>query len=229
MDASAFVVETDGDRQRLFADQYDTLRSGDAVTLGESFQQPFVVRWTAPEEPMFVYHGSVERLLEFEFGGSADAPTLVFRGEGRWPADEIEVRVGDETVPGFAGEYETISAGDSIAIDAEAGTSVDVLWTQGGRSEVVFSENLHPPFDFEFEPTDSEAITITSTTETPIDPGALRVVVHGSNPSEYPDIWAENYDTVEAGDSVTVDLPEDFAAVVVHHTQWRVWDVYEQQ
>jgi hypothetical protein len=178
---------------------------------------------------MFVYHGSVAGLLQFEFGGSGDSPTLVYRGDEEWPADEFAVEVDGERVPGFASEYDSVSTGDSIGLDAAMGTEIEVLWESGEEPISVFEERLHPPFEFEFEEGDSGTLTITLASEASIDPEPLGVTVHGPGENSYPDIWADEYETVEKGDSVTVEIPDGFEAVVVHHEEWQTWDVYENE
>lgn len=227
MAADELRIESGTGTSEAFAEEYDTVTEGDAVALEFEGSDFVTVAWTAPEQPMYIYHGSISQLLHFEFGESSGSPTLVFEGDGEWPADEFEVSVGGETVAGFADQYDTVTAGDSIELDAELGTDVEVTWSYSEQSRSVFSESINPPFDFEFELSGSGEITITSAVDVSMDPSALNVAFFGEEYVDRADVWAEEYETVESGDSITVEQPSGLDGVVIYHEEWEAREVFE--
>lgn len=213
-DAEAFTVTIDGkEGETLFAAAHDQLSDGDAVAVDGVFRR-ILVEWTEPEEPMHVGTVFLRRALSFEIDGS----DLVFTGEGEWPAASLSVTFGGAAVDGFSG---TVSNGDTVSLDADRGDTVEVEFAVDGESETVFEGTVHPPlaFDLSYDAAAGEA-TLTSATDAELDPERLRVISPSREYAGETSRWAETHDTVEAGDSVTLDVGEDTELIVVVHEAW---------
>ncbi|WEL21682.1 hypothetical protein [Halorhabdus sp. BNX81] len=217
-DADAFAVRTGGgESDPVFADDYDTLEGGDSAPIELDGTSPVHVYWTEPEERITLTWLHLDNMLQFELDGSS----LVFSGQGEWPAEEFDVTVDGEDVDGFT---DTVTNGDSIDLSAETGSTVEVTWTGGDEPTSVFSETVHPAFEFTFAyDAESESLSITSKTDAELDPSELEIVVHRSDDRQtYVDAWREAYDVVETGDAVTLSVSGVEAAVVEHES----WNVY---
>lgn len=215
-DAETFVVRSGPeDLGPVFAEAYDTLSDGDAVTVDLPRPAHVVVEWTRPDEPIPVAHTGLYELIDFTLDGSS----LTFRGRGEWPADEFEVTVDGETVSAFSG---TITDGDSVDLDAGTGATVEVAWTGGEENEQVLSETVHPRFEFGvvYDESAGEA-TITSEVGASLDADVLQTVIETDGDYEqHPDAWADAHDTVEQGDSITLSVPDGSEAIVLVHDEW---------
>ena len=217
-DADAFAIRTgDGEFDPIFAAEYDTLEKGDSVAVELDQLGTINLYWMEPDEPTTYTWLHVRDMLQFELDGSS----LVFTGRGKWPAEEVSVTVDDESISGFTG---TITNGDSIDLSAETGSTVGVQWTAADNPTTVFSETLHPPLEFTFEYDEGdESLTITSNTAAKLDPSELVVVVlRDEDRPEYPDAWADAYDVVESGDSITLSVSA-IEGVAVEHESWNVY------
>lgn len=216
-DADAFAVRTDsGEFDPVFADDYDTLEDGDSVPVELDGTGTVHVYWMELDEPTTLSWLHLHDMLQFELEGSS----LVFSGQGKWPAEEFEVTVDGEAVSGFTGP---LTDGDSIDLRAETGATVEVDWTGSEEPTTVFSETVHPPFEFTFEHDEAdETLSITSNTPAELDPGELFVVVHADETAEYPDAWTDAYDVVEDGDTITLDVPSEVWHAAVEHESWHV-------
>jgi hypothetical protein len=74
-------------------------------------------------------------------------------------------------------------------------------------------------FDHSYDAENGE-VTITSRTAASIDPNELRVVTR-SEDRAFGDLpWGDAHDSVEAGDSITIDVSEESNVVVVVHDVW---------
>lgn len=231
VDADEYAVRTGMDDQQIsFADEFDTLTDGDAISLDPADVRYHVgVRWVGGDEPLNVFGESIHQLARFEFGSDGDQRTLTFVGEGEWPAEEFAVQIGGESVgTDFASEYDTITAGDSIPIDAATGTNVAVEWTVPENPIGLFSKQVHPPFDFDFEyDEEADELTVVSAAGEPIDASELTITVYAPGESTERSAWSDTAETVENGDSVTIETPAQIQVVVIRHEGWRASVAYE--
>ncbi|MFB6188378.1 MAG: hypothetical protein ABEI57_00700, partial [Halapricum sp.] len=151
-DASAFEVWVGPSKTVSFADEYDTLEDGDAITIDPADVRNLVrITWVGGKEPMTVYTRMIPSIARFETDLTNDGVELTFQGGGTWPAEEFSVTL-DGTSPstGFADQYDTLTAGDSITLDADVGSHLEVTWNHGDQSQEVFSERVHPTISFEY-------------------------------------------------------------------------------
>ncbi|WP_158854896.1 hypothetical protein [Halorhabdus sp. CUG00001] len=214
-DPDAFTVQSHGlEAKTPFAQEYETLADGDSIDIEFDRLSIVTVEWTGPEESVRIDGISLRRMVHFEMDGQS----LTFAGEGEWSADAFEMTVDGESIDGFS---DTVTEGDSIDLAAETGSTVEVVWKNGSDEETVFSETFHPPFEFDVEyDAKAESLTITSQTESEIDPAEVAVATYASQRTSYPNVWADEYDVIEAGDSITLSVSTEPQALVVEHESW---------
>ncbi len=136
--------------------------------------------------------------------------TLTYTGPEQ-PAGNYRVTVDDEpAATQFADEYDTLTEGDRVTVQADLGDAVVVEWTAGPDPVPVASETLTPEatFDAAYDPDDG-AVTVTYRDGEPIDADRLLVDVFPRSVRANRDAWSEAYDTVEPGDSVTIAVDGD--------------------
>lgn len=224
--ADAFEVHVYAGEDRTRRFETETLTQGDTIALDAPLRW-VTVEWTGGEEPIHIASYHVRELLQFELVDGSSGRELVFTGSGQWPAEELQVSVGGETVEN-AFDDGTVTEGDGVELDVSQGSEVVVTWTVTEEPSEVFAETVHPPFDFEFEYDSSEdRLRIVSATATPLDADSLGVFVGGADPHRLPDAWAEQYDTVESGDAITVDVPSSLEVATVYHEKWDARDAFE--
>ena len=214
-DPDAFKIEAYGsDAKTTFAEEYETLEDGDSIDISFDRMSFVRVEWTKPEEPVRMSGISLRRMVEFEMDGTS----LTFVGKGEWSADAFDVQVNGESIDGFA---DTITDGDSIDLDVDTGSTVEVVWKNGSNETHIFSETVHPAFEFAVEyDSEAESLTITSETDAKLDPTELAVSTYGDQVESYPSIWADEYDVVEAGDSITLSVSGEPEGLAVEHESW---------
>ncbi len=157
-----------------------------------------------------VFATAVEAPGEFTIE-AGDQVTVTYESDQQ-PADQYRVVVGGEpTDVQFADEYETLTDGDQITVDADLGDRIAVEWTGRDDPLPVASEVITPEAEFEatFD-ADSRELTVTYAEGDPLDAERLLVEVPRTRGID-PEAWSEAYDTVEPGDAITVTVGGDRA------------------
>ncbi|WP_181685542.1 hypothetical protein [Halorhabdus salina] len=217
-DPDAFKIEAYGsDSKTKFTEEYETLEDGDSVDIAFDRMSFLRVEWTVPEEPVRIDGISLRQMVEFEMDGTS----LRFAGEGEWSAEAFGVTVDGESIDGFS---DTITKGDSIDLDVDTGSTVEVVWENGSTEVDIFSETVHPSFEFTVEyDSEEESLTLTSETDAKLDPAEVAVSTYGSQIETNPSVWAEEYDVVEAGDSITLSVSGEPEGLAVEHESWNAY------
>ena len=145
----------------------------------------------------------------FEFTTDNETVTITYRGAEPVAADQyrIDVTTRDEPVSTqFADQFDRLTEGDAVTVDAAVGDHVVVEWVDGERSVSVDAITLTPDAEFEitYDATTDE-LTIAHAGGDPIDPAQLRVEADTAVASTP---WVEEYDTVEPGDTVVLTVEE---------------------
>ena len=145
----------------------------------------------------------------FEFTTDDETVTITYRGSEPVPAEQYRIDVTTREGPvstQFADQYDRLTEGDAVTVDAVAGDHVVVEWVDGDRSVSVDAITLTPDAEFEitYDATTDE-LTITHAGGDPIDPAQLRVEADTAVASTP---WVEEYDTVEPGDTVVLTVEE---------------------
>lgn len=229
-DASAFEVRVGPSKTVSFTDEYDTLEDGDSISIDPGTVRTLVrVEWVSGGRSTTLFTRSISRLVRFETDLTADGVELAFQGDGTWPAGEFSVTLDGETSSTeFADQYDTLTAGDSITVDADVGSQLEVMWKHDDESQMVFREVVHPTISFEYTYDESAGeLTVTAETERSLDPDNLTLTIYSEDNVDRRDAWSETYDTVESGDSITVEVDSTLKAAVVRHEQWDVSDVFQ--
>ncbi|NHN47529.1 hypothetical protein G9464_07960 [Halostella sp. JP-L12] len=149
--------------------------------------------------------------------------SLVYAGDAGHAAidasvDEYRVLVdGEPAATQFADRYDELSEGDAIDLDADLGAEVTVEWVGADERMEVTSQVVTPDVSFAFDTLDDGRVEITHDGGEPVDAGDLTVTFHGDGPSEDTVAWGESGETVEEGDSITVEVPDDARYVIVQH------------
>ena len=131
--------------------------------------------------------------------------------------DEYAVLVdGEPAATQFADEYDELSDGDAIELDADPGATVAVEWTAAGETVEITSGRVLPEASFTFDRRDDGRLEVSHGGGEPVDAGRLTVDFHGRTDAD-PVGWGQAGTAVEPGDSITVEVPEDVRYVVVRY------------
>lgn len=115
---------------------------------------------------------------------------------------------------------ETLTDGERLELDVAAGDTVTVEYVHDGDPVEVISRDVLPTTAFDFDVGES-TVEITHDGGEAVDADSLAVHIYPGGDGRIEDAF-EEYDTVEEGDSVTVELPdgdgsERLAVVVVNY------------
>ena len=135
-----------------------------------------------------------------------DQVTVTYEGDRR-PAGQYRVVVEDDpTATQFDDEYETLTGGEQVTVDAELGDRIEVQWVARATPVPVASETVTPEASFEatFD-ADSGDLTLTYVEGDPLDADRLLVEVPRVRGIDRM-AWAEAYETVDPGDAITLTV-----------------------
>lgn len=145
----------------------------------------------------------------FEFDDEDGTPALVYRGESERPASDYRVTVDGEPVDTqWADVHDALADGDRLEVDADTGSEVAVEYAGDDEPHEMTATTVRPRAEFEFA-LEGESVEITHAGGESIDAEALDVRIHGAESPVPDDAWADAYDTVEEGDSITVEFTPD--------------------
>ena len=141
-----------------------------------------------------------------------DGLSLVYVGEPQDPANYEVTVAGERPETTLADAHDTLEAGAELPLSADPGDEVGVEWVGTGGPIEQFSEYVQPAVDFELARS-GDGFELTYRSEESYDADAF-VVRSGSE--DLGTVFADEYDTLSDGDTVTIELPEPSHVVV----QW---------
>jgi len=211
--ADEFRVLVDGEpADTQLADVTETLDPNDDVELGEvPTGSEVVVNWTEPDEPIEVARHTVTPRARVATTYDADAGTVTVEHEDgeAIPAESLTLRVdGEAASVQPADEYDSFAPGDALTIDAEPFSFVEFVWNAGRDSEhalgrtLIARESIEGVYD-----ADDGTIELVYVGRQEADPDRL-VVRRGEGYPSGDDgsrPFAEEYDSLSDGDSVTLE------------------------
>lgn len=192
-----------------------TLEQGSSFTVEMAYGDFFLIT-VGPsgeeEQPIPVFEFSERPPGEFEFSSGDGTVTVTYRGDPR-PADRYRLLVEDEPVStGFVDEYDQLTDGDSVTVDAEVGDTVTVEWTAGDQPQPVtfHSVSVSATLSFDYDD-EARTLEISHTSGPPLDAErlSLEIVASGQQAEFDSSLWTDQYDQFAPGDSVVVDIGEE--------------------
>ena len=148
--------------------------------------------------------------LSFEDGDGT--VTIRYRGGEPVPAEKYQCRYKSRSNAGeptqFSDQYDRLTDGDGITVDAAVGDQLIFERPAPDRSTPTYlGSYLVVPearFDVSYDAS-AEAITVTHAGGSQLDADQLGLDIQGSPvDADKPNLWDGQYDTVEPGDAVTV-------------------------
>jgi len=190
----------------------DTLESDDSFTVSDVTYGDHVAVQLSTDGGQFEVSQMLFRFSaepgRFSFDDSDDQLTVTYRGDPR-SADQFQLESEEtEIETQFADEHDELTSGDSIEIAVSFGETVTVEWTGNEEPLPVDSYTVAPEvtFDIEYDDTEQE-LTITHEDGETVDAERLGINVFGTDERISDEaVWVEEFDTVSAGDSITVSL-----------------------
>jgi len=234
--ADEFRVLVDGDAaDTQLADVTETLDRGETVDLGEvPTGSEVVVEWTVPDEPVEVARHTVTPHARVATTYDADAGTVTVEHEDgeAIPAESLTLRVdGDPASVQPVDEYDSFAPGDALTIDADPFSFVELVWNAGRDSADVLGRTLTADESIEGAyDADDETLELVYVGRQEADPDRL-VVRRGDgypNGDDGDRPFAEKYDSLSDGDSVTLEdvgVDEHVRVVLPKETEHR-WPVF---
>jgi len=213
----------DSERQFTLSERHETLDAGDTisvpdVSLGDrvavtaSYEYENGNKAYSGETRIHTFHTRAPGSFTFQH---EDESALVYEGDPVDPGN-YEVTVGGqrpETT--LTDAHETLEDGDRLPIDGEAGAQVVVAWVgEGGRS-TVYSGYIRPSVEFVIVRS-RDTLTLAYRGDETFDADAFAVQVGHEDLGA---VFAEEDETLEDGDTVSVDLPEGPWSTVVRWTE----------
>lgn len=202
----------------------DTLTDGETIIIDpEDLSARIRFFWVGDgDQEIYLGHYAIHDLLSFDLTFEDGTVQLSYDGEGSWPADELTVRVDEETADvQFSSEYQTIEPGDGIEFEAELGEEITIDWMVPADPVTGFDEAAHPEmaFDYDYD-ADAGELTITSRTDAALDPDALEIRIFTDSSSQPHEVWTDRENDIRAGDSVTIEVSGRPKAVSVVYEDW---------
>lgn len=201
------------DSETALSEYVDSLESGTEIVLsdveyGDTVQLSYTPDPDASFDSVNVLSYSADPPGAFELVEEAGTRELVFRG--RTSVDSSNVRVlvdGAEADRQWTDVAETLAGGERLAVEAGMGTTVSVDYVEEDNDVEVFRETVLPTVQFSYDAGES-AVEITHDGGEAV-PAADLAVQFDSPQSKRSDAFSGEYETVEAGGSITVEYPDD--------------------
>jgi len=204
-------ASSSGDKTPLSEFVGGTLTSGDSFTVTGLGYGDGVIVSIAVEGDQFgltqsVFNYFVDPPGQFEFEFADGRLTVTYRGDER-PADEYRLRRGDGKADRqFADEYDQLTDGDTIELDAEFSDNFQIQWTGNEEPTVVEWYTVAPDVEFVVSyDADAGEIDVTHEGGETLDADSLGLRTYPETAIEE-NPWAAEYDTVSEGDSVVVSV-----------------------
>ena len=215
--------------QPLFAEEHDTLTTGDTVVLGDVDVDERINVVLNDDEGRYRHHifnFTPKPRFAFSFESREGEIVAVYRDEVARSADAFRVLAdGDATDVQPADEYDELEGGDEIDLGTfETGTELVVEWTVPDDSVEVSDHVIAPnaAFDVAFD----EDGVLTVTHEGGDELAAADVQLYAQPARADPVVWDDD-GTIEKGDSRTVELDDDPKFVFVVFRDREI--LYEEQ
>lgn len=189
-----------------FADEYDTLTEEATLSVDAEPGDEIIVKWTGTGEPYPILETVVLPPAEFEFSRNGDLYRLEYVAEEPWPADEFEIvsHESDSFDVQFADEYDTLEQGDSVEFDLESGQFIEVLWKGPNDEHGLHSAHVGRAARFELGYEDRTVqLTFQGAGTWPADVFEVEL-----NEESLGTPFAEEYDSLESGDSIPINDAE---------------------
>lgn len=202
----------DGDRrQALFAQEHDTLNTGDGIVIDDVGVDDRITVMLIQEGENYVSHRSIfnftpEPRFAFTFDEREDGIVAIYRGQIDRDAAHFEVLSdGEPTAVQPSDQHDTLTADDEVELGAfDTGTELSVQWVVPDEPREIRNHVIVPDAEFEVEyRAAAEELTIEHAGGDEIDADELGVVVEPihTEPME----WDDD-ETVTEGDTTTIDL-----------------------
>lgn len=220
-DAERFRILFDGEEAGTqLANEHDTLEHGDQLSLDTvPLGTEIVIEWLGGETPVTVESKVMKPLMLFDISyDDSDGTVTVEHTEGEEvDADTLELLLDGtpaETQPGDT--YETFSTGDTLTTTADPFTRVEIRWSDG-ETELTLTERATGQnlFRGSYDPSSNE-VELTYIGQQPADPERIKSETYGDVSRDGSQRFADTYEMLTAGDSVTVeDVDPDGVVQVV--------------
>ncbi len=209
------------------SEYHETLTTGDEIVIEDVTLNDWVSVMATVTEGNSSYGTSVfsfhVRPPGYFYVRREDQTTyLVYGGDHGRSAIEsdigkYQVLVDDERASTQFGEtYDELSEGDRIELDADIGSEVSVEWTGSSETVEMTRQTVLPDVSVELERVDGDKVEVTHDGGEPVDAGKISVAFPTQS-GENAVNWGESGTTVEEGDSITVDIPDDARYVIVRY------------
>ncbi|SDQ86349.1 hypothetical protein SAMN04489842_1532 [Natronobacterium texcoconense] len=198
------------DDENLFAQEYDTLTTGDSVVIEDVGLEERITVMLVQEGENHVSRRSIFRFRPepqwaFTFSDRDDGLVAVYREESDRDAANFELLADGEPADVQPSDrYDTLTRGDELAVgEFEAGTELVIQWIVPDEPREIRDHVVVPEAEFEFEyHSDDEEVTVEHAGGDEIAASELGVIVEPT--SAEPSGWDED-GMVTEGDSTTVD------------------------
>ncbi|WP_440765455.1 hypothetical protein [Natronorubrum sp. DTA7] len=209
---------TVNDPQPLFAEEHETLTTGDAVVLEDVDVDERINVVLSDDEGRYrhhVFNFTPKPRFAFSFQSRDGEIVAVYRDTVDRSSAEFRILAdGDATAVQPADEYDELEGGDEIDLGAfETGTELVVEWTVPDDPVEVSDHVIAPDAAFEVD-YDAEDEALTVTHEGGDELAAADVQLYVQPARSEPVVWDDD-DTIEEGDSRTVELEDDPRFVMV--------------
>jgi len=217
LDAADFVVHRwDGGGETRLDEFVDALEPDESfvvseVAFGEGIEIEFRPTGDDALPPESVFWYTAEAPGEFELVAGDGTRTLVYRGETTVSAADYRVEVNDESAQRqWTAVSETLSGGERLDVDAASGDTIVVEYVAGSEPRTVYEHTILPDASFAFAVAES-TVEITHDGGDAVAADALSVQIYPSETDRRRDAFASEYETVEEGDSITIEyeIPDD--------------------
>lgn len=138
---------------------------------------------------------------------------LSYRGEKPVPAENYRITIDGEPAPTqFTAEYDTLEAEAAVSVDADVGEVIVVEWVGGDESYPILERIIRPAVQFElYRDGDTYRLEYTEGETWPAAEFEIR------DPHESIDTqFSDQHDTIEPGDSVTLDYEPDSRLTIMY-------------
>jgi hypothetical protein len=214
-DATDYELRIEGETAASqWSDQGDTVEDGDTITVdGLSVRDEVSVVWTKTGAEVASHWISAPGEVAFEYDAESKELTATMELEAEQDASDYLIRINDsEAETQWTDEYSTLEDGDSITLsDIDIGDQVVVNWGDSGFPVDFYRVSPPGEFDFRFDP-ETNQLEIEIALDRPQDASKYEIQI---DEESAPRQWTDQGDTVEDGDTITLENVERGAEIAV--------------
>ncbi|WP_436343222.1 hypothetical protein [Natronorubrum sp. FCH18a] len=198
--------------ESLFADEHDTLTTGDAVVLSDVEVDERITIVLHDDEGRYrhhVFNFTPKPRFAFSFESRDGSIVAVYRDTVARSSTEFRVLAdGEATAVQPDDEHDELAGGDEIDLgEFETGTELVVEWTVADDPVEVSDHVITPNAEFEVDyDEEDETLTVTHEGGDELEADEVQLFIQPVNSEPTP--WGDD-GTVEEGDSRTVELETD--------------------